>query len=413
MDRFEAARVVLALALAVLIAIIGALPPVQRWQQRLGIGVLTSSGFAMLLLGYGFHSFGVISRGTVSGLRPLYEFGLGWAGMIVGMQVNFRKVDRLPPWFMTAVSLLTIPPTLVAALACGLTLLVLGASVGNGLLRVTIVLAACAAVSAPANLRLLLRGSPRRTTEAVEAMTRMDQVTALALLALASSVFRSPYSAGLWRLPRSGWFLVTVGVGFIAGAVIHLLIRNVSDRTEGLTLVVGGIALAAGTAGYLALSVPVVCALAGAVLANVPYRDRPLLERTLIDVERAIYLLLLFIIGTAWRPLEWQGWVLGTVFAISRGYGKLMGARAARRVSPQELPPARTLALALLPESAIAVLVIFTLATVDRDAPPAVRWTVNAVVVGSFLTEAYVQFQQRRESRRMGEETGPLVSRFL
>lgn len=413
MDRYQFARVVLGLSVAVGLAVAGAHPSVRRWEQRLGLGVLTAAGFPMLLLGYGFHVFGVVSPRTLIDLRPIYEFGLGWVGMVVGIQMNMRKLDELPPWFMTTVALVTIPPTLLAAVACALTLAAIGVGPGTGLLRDTIVLAACAAVSAPSNLRLLLRNSPPATTEIVRGITRMDQVTAFALLALAASLFRPGVSVGLWRLPRSGWFVVTLGVGFLIGVMIYLLLRHVASRTEELSLILGGIALAAGTAGYLALSVPVVCALAGTVLANVQYRERARLESMLSAVERPIYLLMLFLVGTAWRPFEWEGWVLGLVFAVARAYGKLVGARAAVRVGGAELPEARTLALALLPESAIAILVIFTLATLHGDVPAAVRWGINAVIVGSVVTEVYVQIRQRRESRIAGEETGPVVSHFV
>jgi hypothetical protein len=37
------------------------------------------------------------------------------------------------------------------------------------------------------------------------------------------------------------------------------------------------------------------------------------------------------------------------------------------------------------------------------DAP--VRWAINAVIVGSILTEVFVQWVQRRERREAGEET--------
>lgn len=413
MDRFQIARVVLGLALAVALAVLGALPFVRRWERRFGLTVLAASGFPMLLLGYAFHAFDVISPRTVADLRPVYEFGLGWVGMVVGMQMNIRRLDRLPQWFMTAVALVSVPPAVLASLGCALTLLALDVGPGAGLLRDTIVLGACAAVSAPANLRLLLRTSPPAAAEIVEAITRIDRIAAFALLALSASLFRPPVALALWRLPRSGWFVVTLGVGFLIGVVMYLLVRRLESRTEELSLILGGIALAAGIAGYLALSVPVVCGLAGTVLANMPYRDRPQLEAMLGDVERTIYLLMLFLVGTAWRPFEWQGWLLGFVFAAARAYGKLLGARAAVRLDGTMLPAAPRLALAILPESAIAILVIFTLATLHGEATAAVRWGINAVIVGSIATEVFVQMIQRRETRLAGEESGPIVSHFV
>lgn len=413
MEPYEIARVVIGLAVAVVVAIVGGLPRVRRWERRLGLSVLTAAGFPLLLLGFAFHEFEVLSAKTVRDLRPVYEFGLGWIGMVVGMQMNIRRIDELPQWFLSVVAAVTIPPMVFVAVACSLVVGAFGILPGAGLVRDGIVLAACAAVSAPANLRLLLRTRPPRSAQIVQAITQMDQIAAIILLALVAAIFRPALVTGLWRLPRSGWFLVTVGVGFMLGVIIYLLIRRVQSRAEEFSLLIGGIALAAGTAGYLALSVPVVCALAGTVLANVPYRDRARLEMTLSEVERAIYLLMLFLIGTAWRPLEWQGWVLGVLFAATRAYGKHVGSRLAVAIGGPELPSPRMLTLALLPESAIAIVVIFTLSTIESEPAPAIRWAVNAVIVGSLLTEIFVQAMQRRESRIAGEETGPMVSHFL
>lgn len=406
------ARVVVALAVAVGLAIVAAHPAVRRFEQRFGLSVLAASGFPLLILGFGFRAFGVVTEQTLADLRPVYEFGLGWIGFAVGMQLNLRRLDELPPTFPTTLVLMTVPATILAAVSCALLLAGLGLLHGTGLLRDVLVLAACAAVSAPANLRLLLRHAGPRATQIVSAVTQIDQVAAFALLALVASMFR-PQGVVLWRLPRSGWFIVMAGVGFLLGVVIYLLLRNVRSRTEEVSLVIGGIALAAGTAGYLALSVPVVCALAGAVLANVPYRDRARLESTLGEFERPLYLMFLFLVGTTWRPLEWQGVVLGVVFALSRGYGKFVGARAAVRFAPADLPSARNLTLALLPESAVAIVVIFSLATLDPQPLPGIAWGINAVIVGSVLTEIYVQAMQRREARAVGEETGRFVTNFV
>lgn len=412
MPAEQIARVVIALAAAVVLAVIAAHPVIRRFEQRLGLSVVAASGFPLLILGYAFRQFDVVTAATLADLRPVYEFGLGWIGFVVGMQLNVRRLDELPPSFTTTLALMTLPATLLAALSCGLFLAGLGLLHGTGLLRDVLVLAACAAVSAPANLRLLLRAAPPRAMQIVTAITQIDQVAAFAILALVASMFR-PQATVLWRLPRSGWFIVTAGVGFLLGVVIYLLVRHVRSQTEELSLVIGGIALTAGTAGYLALSVPVVCALAGAVLANVPYANRARLEVTLGDFERPLYLLFLFLVGTTWRPFEWQGLALGVVFAVSRAYGKLLGARAAVRFAPQDLPSPRNLTVSLLPESAVAIVVIFSLATLDPEPLPAIAWGINAVIVGSVLTELYVQAVQRREARQVGEETGRMVTHFV
>jgi hypothetical protein len=233
-------------------------------------------------------------------------------------------------------------------------------------------------------------------------VTRVDQLVALGILGFLAVYFRPDRTVTLWHLPRSGWFLMTLGLGVLLGVVIYLIVRHVKEPTEELALLMGGVALASGMAGYLALSVAVVCALAGAVLINVQSDDR--LVTTLREVERPIYFLFLFVVGAAWRPDEWQGWVLGIVFALSRGYGKVLAARIASWMD-RDLPEWRPLAVSLLPESSVAIVVLFSATTLGGDTSAPVRWAINAVIVGSVLTELVVQAYQRRERRLLGEET--------
>jgi hypothetical protein len=404
MPASDVARVVVAMAVAVALAVLGAHPRVLRWERRFGLTVLASSGFPFLLLGVLFRELGILTPGVLRDLRPLFEFGLGWVGLSVGINLEIRRFDRLPPAFVPVIALASLLPIVCAAIACSLTLVWLGVVPGRGLTRDALILMACAAVSAPANLDLLLRRWKDAANFVLE-VTRVDQLAALGILGFIAIVFRPDRTATLWHLPRSGWFLMTLGLGTLLGAVLYLLVRRVTDRTEELALLMGGVALASGMAGYLALSVAVVGALAGAVLINFPLQRAPRIVATLRDVERPLYFLFLFIVGTAWRPDEWQGWVLGIVFALSRGYGKVIAARIASWME-KDLPEWKPLAVSLLPESTIAIVVLFSATAIGGGGSPAVRWAINAVIVGSVLTEVAVQTFQRRERRALLEETG-------
>ena len=400
----DIARVVLALSIAVAMAILGAHPRVVRIERRFGLNVLATSGFPFLILGLVFRELGVLTPGVISDLRPLFEFGLGWIGLTIGATLDLRRLDRIPAPFGTFISLASILPIIFAAIACSLVLVWLGLTPGKGLTRDALILMACAAVSAPANLDLLLRRWSRWRDLVLE-VTRIDQLAALAILGFVAIMFRPDRTVTLWHLPRSGWFLMTLGLGALLGIVIYLLVRNVKDKTERLALLVGGVALASGMAGYLALAVAVVCALAGAVMVNMPRSRGGRIVDSLREVERPVYLLFLFIVGAAWRPDEWQGWILGLVFAISRAYGKVVAVRIAKWFDPN-MPDLKPLAVSILPESSVAIVVLFSASAIDTEGlPAAVRWAVNAVIVGSVLTEVIVQAYQRRERRALGEET--------
>jgi hypothetical protein len=403
-EASQVARVVVALTIAVALAVLGAHPRVLRWERKFGLTVLASSGFPFLLLGLAFRELGVLTPDVLADLRPLFEFGLGWIGLTIGTNLDLRRLDKLPPSLAPVIALASLLPILFVAVASASTLAWLGVMPGKGLVRDGLIFMACAAVSAPANLELLLRRW-KSSMQLVLEVTRIDQLAALALLGFIAIMFRPDRTVTLWHLPRSGWFLMTLGLGALLGIVLFFLVRDVEDGTEELALLMGGVALASGMAGYLALAVTVVCALAGAVMINFPVRRSERIVATLRDVERPIYFLFLFIVGAAWRPDEWQGWLLAIVFAVARAYGKIVAVRTAR-LFDKDLPDWKPFAVALLPESTIAIVVLFSATALDGAGSSApVRWAVNAVIVGSVLTEIAVQWYQRRERALAGEES--------
>jgi hypothetical protein len=400
----QIARTVIALAVAVGLAVLGGHPRVLRWERRFGLTVLASSGFPFLVLGLAVRELGILTGELLRDLLPLFEFGLGWVGLTIGMGLNFRRLDRLPRSFPPAIALASLLPILSVAIACSLTLAWLGLIPGEGMIRDTLILMACAAVSAPANVELLLRRA-REAIPLVLETTRIDRLAGLGILGFSAIIFRPDHTATLWHLPRSGWFLMTLGLGALLGVVIYLLIRNVPNRTEELTLLMGAVALASGMAGYLALAVAVVAAIAGAIVVNFPVQRTERVSSILREVERPIYFLFLFIVGASWRPLQWQGWILGLVFAVSRGYGKVLAARLATRIAPQ-IGEWQRFSVSLLPESTLAIVVLFSATAMHAmSGTPAVAWAINAIIVGSVLTEIVVQAFQRRERRLAGEET--------
>ena len=141
---------------------------------------------------------------------------------------------------------------------------------------------------------------------------------------------------------------------------------------------------------------PVLTALAGALLVNLPLAQPDQLRQLLAAIERPLYLLFLFVVGTAWRPSLWESWGLAVALVIARTYGKFVAARFARRLGPPALVATRRLAVALLPESPIAIVVIFSAATLSNTVSTPLRWAISAVILASIFTDVIVQLVQRR-----------------
>jgi hypothetical protein len=386
----HATAVVLAFAATVFLAALAAHPRLRALEERLGLSVLVVTGVPFLLLGlfYASPSVGVLDDALLADLRPLFDFALGWIGFSVGARLDVRRLESLPNDLSTAVAYTAAVPMVFTAAIAAPMLLALGVFQGSGFVRDVIVLAASAAASAPPRTHQL---SPT-----LRAVTDVDEVVSLIALALVTLWFRPDAQVTSWILPISGWTLVLLGVGSLLGVVTHVLLRGGHDDGERIALLVGSVALTAGIAGYLALSVPVVCALAGATLVNLPLREDDHLAELLPWVERPLYLLLMVVIGARWDPWAWQGLALAAAFAIGRIGGKLLGVRLAAAESLPGEQPARV-AATLLPQSPIAVVVIVAAtASWFGDPPPAAQWAVTAVIVGSLLSEIAAGVANRR-----------------
>lgn len=399
MDHGHVARIVVGLTATLALAVLAAHPRIQALERRIGITVLLSTGLPFLALGAIFRqrSVGILTPEVLRDLQPAFEFGLGWIGFLVGMTFDVRRLDQLPRRIGNVIALESLVPMVTTAGACALALFAIGvpwneASFG----RDALVFAACAAASAPVAVEALSETMGAAAARVVAAVTDLDEVVALAALGVTVILFRPATGESSWVLPEAAWFLVTLGLGGVLGIVAYLLLRGASSKTEALALLLGTVALSAGMAEQLALPVPVVCAIAGALLANLPVLDPGALRATLHEVERPLYLVFLVVVGAEWNPWAWQGWVIAPVFVLARVAGKMLAAQWSRRTGPEELPSSRDLGLALLPQSAISIVVIVSAATVYQGThADRVRWGIHAVIVGGILTEIVVRILQR------------------
>jgi hypothetical protein len=397
-------RIVIGLAIAFSLAVLFAQPRFKALERRFGVTMLVSAGLPFLGIGAIFsqESVGVLTPAVLSDLKPAFEFGLGWVGFVVGLHFDVRKLDSLPASLGPVIVIESFVPMLTTAVLCGMALVSMGVPwEDNAFVRDALVLAACAAPSAPISMEVWQRRVGEKAARMIDEVTSIDEVVGLVVLAFVAILFRPQATEIRWILPQSAWFLMTFGLGGTLGIITYVLLRGAHNAAEELALLLGAVALSAGVAGYLALSVPVICAIAGALLANLPLRDIAGLRATLIAVERPIYFIFLLVVGATWRPGEWQGWVLAPAFVLARVAGKRLGAIWSKRAGPKELPSAGMLALALAPQSPISIVVIVSAATLyEGQGAERVRWAINAVIIGGVLTEVVVRLLEWRRRRR-------------
>jgi hypothetical protein len=268
------------------------------------------------------------------------------------------------------------------------------ASVGNASLRDALALGACAAPAAPVAAVAIARTAGNAAAQIIQRVTTLNDVAGVVVIGLICAFFRPTDDAAAWKLPHIAWLFVTLGMGGVLGILTYVLVRSAKSQPEEMSLLLGAIALSAGMAGYLAISPLVVCAIAGALLTNLPHRGMRSLKATMVQVERPLYLIFLLVAGALWDPRAWQGWVLASVFVLSRVGGKLIGAHVAKSNGPEDLPEAGTLGLALAAQSPIAIATIVSYVTLYRPVEGsnlALPWMMTACIGGAVLTEIVVQ----------------------
>ncbi len=406
-------RIVLGLGAALILAVLAAHPFVRTLERRLGLTVLLSSGIPFIAMGVIFRmpSVGILSDEIVADLRPALEFGLGWLGFVVGIQFDVRELDLMPEETSAAVVAESAIPFLTTVAASVLFLMALDptwsfsdwGSVKNDLvarapLRDALALGACATMAAPVAAVAIARSSGSMAARIVEHITRLDDIAGIVVLALIGAFYRPTDAIATWSLPHIAWIFIELGLGGVLGILTYILIRSAKSGGEEIASLLGSIALSAGMAGYLGLSPLVVCAIAGALLINLPYQNVERLKATLAQVERPLYMILLVIAGALWDPTAWQGWALVPIFVAARVAGKIMGARVAKRVGPKELPDATTLGLALSPQSPVAIATIVSYYAIYRtqtENAANLPWLMTATIGGAVLTELTVQILVR------------------
>jgi hypothetical protein len=410
-------RVVLGLAAAFILAIAAAHPFVRRIERRLGLTVLLSSGLPFLAMGVVFRlpGVGILDDAIVADLRPALEFGLGWLGFVVGMQFDVRDLDTMPDKTGSVVVAESALPFFTASAACAIALLGLdppeavwrllepGAPLGPAVrhaleasrftLRDAIALGACAAPAAPVAAFAIARSSGSAAASIVQRVTMLNDVAGVVVMGIICAFFRPADELAAWRLPHIAWVFVTLGLGGVLGILTYILVRSARNGAEETALLLGAIGLSAGMSGYLGISPLVACAIAGALLTNLPYVGMRRLKATMVQVERPLYLIFLLVAGALWDPTAWQGWALAPIFVFARVGGKLVGAHVAKRNGPPGLPDASTLGLALSPQSPIAIATIVSYLTLYKptDTGGRLPWLMSACIGGAVLTEITVQ----------------------
>ncbi|KPK65287.1 MAG: hypothetical protein AMS21_05100 [Gemmatimonas sp. SG8_38_2] len=398
---------ILTVLLLALIGLLGAELTFSQRQVPLGPRIFIAIGGPFLFLGFalGPHVAQVLSRETVVLLNPLLALGLGWVGVLFGLQLDRDHLRQFPKGYL---ALTWLQAATAFAIVFAIAYLLTDAWLAVNFEAVLVAAAATACVSTPAAIALIsntymTRG---RITRLLFYVASLDASVGIIVLGLTHAAHRGELIGDGVTLPVFEWFAFSILLGIFFG-VLFLSLTRVRPRNQELMLLLIGLVLfAAGTAFYLSLSPLFICMVTGIVIGNLsPMRRR--VYAALSQWEKPIYIMMLVVAGALLQFSSW--WIIPLVIAYvaARILAKWAGGVLASRFVPAGVDVPRRFGLALTPQGGLSLAMAISFVLIYVPTVPELSSAVNVffatVVVAVGISDLMGPFLVRDVLERAGE----------
>ena len=294
-------KTILALVLCVVVGFVASKGLLTRAKSRLPIKVLFLTGVEYFLLGIllGPRFFNLLTDQVLEDLTPIVYLALGWAGLIFGMQLNLRQIQKV----QRSIFKMLLMDGLVISGVCALVFFLRLRDLFPGVTRAEIlssaaVLAITAAISSPTIVTVLSHMLPSRGrfTSTVRLATSLSAVIPLFAFGLFFTIVHPGFFVAHGFLSGFLWWLFANAVGVVMGFVFVLLTMQRVSRDERLLVIMGTVIFVAGICYFLNLSALYTAMIMGIVAGNLSRRRVRMFEQ-LLSIEKVIYVAFLIVIG--------------------------------------------------------------------------------------------------------------------
>jgi hypothetical protein len=363
------------------------------------------TGWEYILVGaaLGPVGFSVIDPAYLETLDPFLALGLGWAGLIFGLQLRWRDVARIDPSMLK----LAVGQSLVVWLG-----LVVFFYEAIGLfapippqeaLASAMVAAAAGAISSPTAISLVANSLGRTSARAARTLlmvATLDLAPAVIVVGLTLCFF-SVEDGAAFSFQRGMVYLSYSAVTAVAMAAFYRFLgKERLSPEEELTAALGFIALLSGLAFYLRLSPLFLTLLCGAALANT-LKPGDNLYKLLYATEKPFYVTLLIISGLLWKETGVTAWVAAGIFVAARIALKTATIDGAIRFMPKgsRLHAGAGLALSSQGALALAIGINHQIAFTGHAA----NLVFAVIIISTMANEMAAPFLARRYLGRAGK----------
>ncbi|MGD9487491.1 MAG: cation:proton antiporter [Calditrichaceae bacterium] len=286
----------LSLVLLIFVAYIGSI-----FYQRLRINALWMKSFAYsgsvyLLLGYliGPSSLKIVTMDILDQLKVLFALVLGWAGFLIGLQVNIRALKRFQISYYKFATLNFIIALLLTYFALLYSF--------EQIFHITdkneiFILSLATAVTSPIIIGVVSRERKLsgRLSHLLQFSAGYDNILGIIIVGIFAAVVCDTTLIGGFH-PGVLLILVSAAIGLIAAYLYQLLSKELKTEEENFLLLLGLMIFIVGIALYLSQSLLFISFVFGAGLAN-RKMDTKKLFLNIEKIEKPLYILLLIYVG--------------------------------------------------------------------------------------------------------------------
>lgn len=393
----------------VLLGLLGSRIAFDPARTPLGPRLVFATGTHFLLLGFLLGPIlGLLTLDVIEQLEPFLALGLGWVGLLFGMQLDRHQLSQFPPAFFLF--------AMAQALA---TLLLFGAvaylgfrltdRLEPGVEAAVLAAAATAAVSTPASVALISRTFQvqGKLTRLLFYVASLDALVGIVALQITYAVFH-PSATDVIGFGWAVWIAVATAAGIIFGVFFLWLTRPKPERDELTLFVLGLVIFEAGTAIFLGLSPIFVSMITGAVVANLsPSRRR--VFSILQAWEKPVYVIVLILAGSLLTFGSWVVVPLALGYLLLRGSAKYFAGALTVRLVPLPFTAPRDAGMGLIAQGgislAMALSATLTYAAITGSEGAPVRIAFGTIVIAVAISELLGPFLTRDLLRKAGEIT--------
>ncbi len=299
--------------------------------ERLSRRFLLVSGIEYILLGVviGPRGLNFLTPEMVTQLSPIFSLGVGWIGLLFGMQVRFRRLRRLDPayFWITLIEAMTTFVIVGGFFGLAFWYGLGGRGQWSMLIPAAYVLGTTAMVTAPsavALVKLRFRGHRYHVTHTLQHVIGFNNLLGIIVFGFLFCFIHVGETAGIRPLTAVEWINLSVMLGILLGILFHLLVRREHDENELLLALIGIVVYGSGIAYYLHLSPLFLNLIVGIVLTNLSPLRR-LLYETLHSTERPFFIIFLIFVGAMWNIHAVWGYLLVPAYILVRMAAKFLG----------------------------------------------------------------------------------------